>query len=59
MSLPTDTIKRAFELAEELPTVAHIRAALKDEGYPSVEEHLGGKVIREQLNEIIAARRNA
>lgn len=58
MSLPTDTIKRAFELAEEQPTVAHIRAALKDEGYSAVDEHLSGKAIREQLNEIIAARRN-
>lgn len=57
MSLPTDTIKRAFELAKTLPTLAQVRDALKDEGYPAVEEHLRGKSIREQLNKIIGARK--
>ena len=54
MNFPTNTIKRAFDLAERLPTIAQIRLALKQEGYPAVEEHLAGKGIRGQLNAVIA-----
>ena len=46
-------IERAFQLAPECATVDEVRQKLVSEGYFSVHQHLSGKHIRRQLNDLV------
>ena len=53
MTPTTDTIARAFQLAETSANLEEIRAKLKREGYGSVDAHLSGAKIRSELMKIV------
>lgn len=53
MKHPTDTVERAFQLAEESTSVDEIRAKLKKEGYSNVDAHLNGGQIRSALTKLM------
>lgn len=61
MNARPGTIERAFELARnsQLTTVEQIRKQLKAEGYGDWQEQLSGSHIRQQLREIVWAKRRA
>jgi tRNA G26 N,N-dimethylase Trm1 len=44
-----DIIERAFELASSSATIDEVRAALRREGYSSVDAHLAGPSIKADL----------
>ena len=48
------TIERAFELAPSCGNIEDIRTALRREGYSNVDAHLTGRVIRADLNRLLA-----
>ena len=55
--LPTiGVIERAFQLAEECTSHTEIRAKLKKEGYPHVDNHLSGGKIRSDLAKVLKRR---
>ncbi len=55
--LPTvGVIERAFQLAEECTSHFEIRAKLKKEGYPHVDDHLSGGKIRSDLAKVLKRR---
>ena len=55
--LPTvGVVERAFQLAEECTSHFEIRANLKKEGYPHVDEHFSGGKIRSDLAKVIKHR---
>ena len=49
----TNIIERAFQLAPECATIEDVRRKLIAEGYFSVHQHLSGKHIRRQLNDLV------
>lgn len=53
----THIIERAFQLAQsgECHGMADLHARLKQERYSQIEEHLGGKAIKQQLRGIFVA----
>lgn len=53
MDQPTNTIQRAFKLAEQFTTLDEIRAKLKREGHFHVDSHLAGRKIRDDLRKVI------
>jgi hypothetical protein len=53
MKHTTDTIERAFQLAEQSGSVDEVRAKLKKEGYSNVDAHLMGGQIRAALTKVI------
>ncbi len=55
--IPTvGVIERAFQLAEECTSHFEIRAKLKKEGYPHVDDHLSGGKIRSDLVKVLKHR---
>ena len=56
MNRTTNTIERAFQLAEECASVDEIRTKLKREGFSNVDAHLSGGQIRAELGQIIRQR---
>lgn len=48
----TNTVERAFQLAEECASVDEIRTKLKQEGFSNVNAHLAGGQIRAHLAKI-------
>lgn len=53
MNQTSNTIERAFQLAEQSATVEEVRAKLKREGYFNVDAHLSGGRIRADLKKVI------
>ena len=51
----TDTIQRAFELAQRSTTIDEVRSALKREGYSNVDAHLAGPRIKADLKKRFAS----
>jgi hypothetical protein len=47
------TIERAYELAPNCLNIDEVRAALKREGYSSVDAHLSGRIIRSDLTKLL------
>jgi hypothetical protein len=47
------TIERAYELAPTCVNIDEVRAALKREGYSSVDAHLSGRIIRSDLTKLL------
>ena len=55
--IPTvGVVERAFQLAEECTSHFEIRAKLKKEGYPHVDDHLSGGKIRSDLVKVLKHR---
>lgn len=56
---PVNLIERAHQLARtgEFAKVEHIERRLTREGYTSVADHLSGKMMRRELNEMMRAAR--
>ena len=54
------TIERALQMAKggAHPSVRSIRAALKQEGYQGVDEHISGSAVKKQLSAFIKAARS-
>ena len=52
-------IERAFQLAQsgECPSMEDLHARLKKEHYSQVDEHLGGKAIKQQLRVLLVSAR--
>lgn len=46
-------IERAYELAPGCTNIDEVRAALRREGYSSVDAHLSGRVIRADLGKLL------
>ena len=42
-------IERALELAAECTSVADVKRRLKTEGYTQIDEHLTGRLTRQQI----------
>lgn len=55
----TNIIERAYQLARtgEFTKVEHVERKLTREGYTAVADHLGGKMVRRELNEMMRAAR--
>ena len=43
-------IQRAFQLAPECGSIMELKRKLRAEGYAQVDAHLGGKLIKTQMN---------
>ncbi len=56
---PTNLFERAYQLARsgEFAKVEHIERKLTREGYTAVADHLSGKLVRRELNEMMRAAR--
>ena len=56
---PINVIERAYQLARtgEFAKVEHIERRLTREGYTSVADHLGGKMMRRELNDMMRSAR--
>ena len=56
---PVNVIERAYQLARtgEFAKVEHIERRLTREGYTAVADHLGGKMMRRELNEMMRTAR--
>ena len=56
---PINVIERAYQLARtgEFAKVEHIERRLTREGYTAVAEHLSGKKMRRELNEMMRGAR--
>ncbi len=54
-----NVIERAYQLARtgEFAKVEHIERKLTREGYTAVADHLSGKLMRRELNEMMRAAR--
>lgn len=54
-----NVIARAYQLARsgEFSKVEHIERKLTREGYTAVADHLSGKLVRRELNEMMRAAR--
>ncbi len=56
---PINLFERAYQLARsgEFRKVEHIERKLTREGYTAVAEHLSGKLVRRELNEMMRSAR--
>ncbi len=56
---PTNLIERAYQLARtgDFAKVEHIERKLTREGYTAVADHLSGRMLRRELNDMMRAAR--
>jgi hypothetical protein len=56
---PTNLIERAYQLARtgDFAKLEHIERKLTREGYTAVADHLSGRMLRRELNDMMRAAR--
>jgi hypothetical protein len=51
--METGLVERAFQLAASCSSIEELRSKLRREGYGSVDEHLQGRSIRDELRKLL------